>query len=338
MDDFLSNNVNAFKGAILLCDSYVTRLFPAFVEQLSADRSCFTYAPESHHIDQLGFKLCTALRIGNISEVAVLTKDGSPHSLQIPLVAQEAAVNASFSLDKLSCYVVEKETLIQVSQIALRVARHLSEIDKLINGAPLAALDEAPPTTKPFVAVLVGGRSDLARLEKAEMTSIFYKVGLHFELTVISSEQNPEELRSYCKDLSKRGVTVLICVAGSVPGLPAAAKAHLPAVPVISVPLTVPDFEAREILLASLSVPARRPVILTGLDELGLRKAAYVACEIVAASVPKLRDSYLALTKLLTPKPDFHGTPLLIPRSPGKKRKAKFEAPAEIQKGRRSSK
>jgi 5-(carboxyamino)imidazole ribonucleotide mutase len=246
--------------------------------------------------------------------LTVLTKDGSPHSLQIPLVVQESAENASFPPDRISFYVVEKEELIQVSHRAVRAARHLSDVSKLIDGAPLTSLDEARSAASPFVAILVGGRSDLGRVENAGITSILEKVGLQFELTVISSEQNPEELRSYCKDLSRRGVTVLICIAGSVPGLPAAAKAHLPAIPVISVPLSVPEFEAREILLASLSVPARRPVILTGLDELGLRKATYIACEIAASSDLKLRSSYLALTRLLTPKPDFQVMSISEPR------------------------
>jgi phosphoribosylcarboxyaminoimidazole (NCAIR) mutase len=91
-----------------------------------------------------------------------------------------------------------------------------------------------------------------------------------------------------------------------VPGLPAAVKAHLPAVPVIGVPLSVPEFSAHDILLASLSVPARRPIMLTGIDEVGLKKAAYLACDILACSSSSLREQYERFLKEATPSPDFY--------------------------------
>src|SRR5215203_4399934 len=86
MDDFLSNNVNAFVGDVLLCDSYVPRMFPEIVLGSSHGRSSFSYSPESTHIDQLGFKLSTIFRLGRLATLDVLIKDGSPHSAQMPPV------------------------------------------------------------------------------------------------------------------------------------------------------------------------------------------------------------------------------------------------------------
>src|SRR5262249_41351401 len=93
--------------------------------------------------------------------------------------------------------------------------------------------------------------------------------------------------------------------AGLVPGLPAAVKAHLPNLPVISVPLTSGDMDAREILLGSLSLPARRPVLITGINRSGLRKAAHVACEIFGAVDRNFKQAYESYVRASTPSPDY---------------------------------
>jgi 5-(carboxyamino)imidazole ribonucleotide mutase len=314
MDDFLSNNVNAFSGDVLLCDTYVVRMYPEIVASAAQGRSSFSYAPEACHVDQLGFKLSTAFRLGRMASLDVLTKDGSPHSLQIPLIVQEAAANTSFPPSSIRFLVVEKGVVTEVSHEAVRTARHLSEVNTLLenvpeseSGADVYSASEA--TTKfsdLWLSVLVGGRSDLGRVKSSGLLTILDKVGVRYEVSVISSEQNPEELREYCRTANKRGVKLFICIAGSVPGLPAAVKAHLPAVPVIGVPLSVPEFSARDILMASFSVPARRPIMLTGIDEVGLKKAAYLACEIIACSSTTLREQYEKFLKEATPSPDFH--------------------------------
>jgi 5-(carboxyamino)imidazole ribonucleotide mutase len=314
MDDFLSNNVNAFTGDILLCDTYVTRMYPQIVESVKQGRACFSYAPETCHIDQLGFKLSTAFRLGRMTSLDVLTKDGSPHSLQIPLIVQEAATNTSFPFSKLRIFVIEKGTLSQVSHESVRLARHLSEVNTILEGTQKSHLETQVPlmSEKPakfsdfWLAILVGGRSDLSKVQSSGLLTILDKVGVRYEISVISSEQNPEELREYCRTVSRRDVALFICIAGSVPGLPAAVKAHLPAVPVIGVPLSVPEFSAHDILLASLSVPARRPIMLTGIDEVGLKKAAYLACDILACSSSSLREQYERFLKEATPSPDFY--------------------------------
>jgi hypothetical protein len=132
MDDFVSNNVNAFSGQLVLCDSYVPRLYPQIVEQVAEGAPCYFFTPEACHIDQLGFKLTTVFRLGRVTKIKVLTKDGSPHSLQIPLVVQEAAINADFAPDRIRFFVVEKGQLFEVSHESVRKARHLSEIEVLL--------------------------------------------------------------------------------------------------------------------------------------------------------------------------------------------------------------
>ena len=131
--NLILSNVNVFKDDILICDSYVCEIAPEYLSELSKDKSVYYFAPEFTHIDKLGFKLCTILRIGKVKSITVFTKDGSPHGLQIPLVVQEAVENTDFDKEKVSYYVWEKGDLIKVSDKSVRKARHLNEIEELIS-------------------------------------------------------------------------------------------------------------------------------------------------------------------------------------------------------------
>lgn len=309
MDDFLANNVNGLAGDLLICDSYVARMFPEIVAVASKGRKAYYFSPESNHIDQLGFKLTTVLRLGHAKSVSVLTKDGSPHSLQIPLVVQEAALNTDFPSNNIRFFAVEKSVMMEISHRAVRTARHLSEIEAMLSIAKETpkqrTTTKAKEFTQCFAAVLMGGRSDLQRVKKSELLTILDSFSVRHETSIISSEQNPEELRHYCKQLMEKNVSVVICIAGMIPGLPAAVKAQLPSVPVISVPLSAPGFSVAETMLASFSVPARRPVIMSGIDEVGLRKAAFLTCELISLSSPLLRKKYQDFILEATPKPDL---------------------------------
>jgi 5-(carboxyamino)imidazole ribonucleotide mutase len=229
----------------------------------------------------------------------------------MPLVAQEAAQNVGFPSSALRFCVVEKNRLVAVSSGAVRAARHLSEVEGLLK----ASGSSAPPETcsdvdKPgidtrTVAILVGGHSDISVIKNSGMMSILEELGIAYELSIISSEQNPEELRSYCLAVLSKTARLCICIAGLVPGLPAVVKAHLPMLPVISVPISLPGVDARDILLASFSLPRRRPVVIAGINETGLKKAAHLACELLASSSPAFRERYQRYIAESTPLPEY---------------------------------
>jgi len=310
MDDFLANNVNAYFGDILLCDTYVPNLYPTLVPVVQEGRRAFSFSAEACHIDQLGFKLTTVFRLRKIKSLRVLTKDGSPHSLQIPLIVQEAAQNSDFPADQVEFYVVEKERVCQISHKSVRLARHLSEIESLmgeVHTSPSKALLPSRNGAQHslLIPILVGGRSDVEKLRGSGLLEILEQAGLEYEVSVISSEQNPEDLRQYCHQIRHARIPVVICIAGLVPGLPAATKAHLPMIPIIAVPLSSPAFDAKDILMGSLCLPARRPVILTGIDDTGLRKAGHLVREIVAATNTSLREHLAHTIQHETPKPDL---------------------------------
>ena len=129
--DFLMSNVNAFSGDLLITDTYVPELYPEHLDQLAKNKKVFSFCPEMIHADKLGFKLCTTLRLKRVTSVTTLTKDGSPHGLQIPLMVQEAAENVGFSKTAIQYFVVEKGVLSQIHDASVRIARHLSNIEQI---------------------------------------------------------------------------------------------------------------------------------------------------------------------------------------------------------------
>jgi NTP pyrophosphatase (non-canonical NTP hydrolase) len=137
--DIISVNVNMFSGDLLLTCTYVQDVNPEAYSQLAKGRSVYTFCPELHHLDKLGFKLCTIFRLGRVRSLIVLCKDGSPHSMQIPLMVQEAAEDIGFNKANIQYFCLEGGELHSFSDLAVRKARHYSEIERLL---PFARLDK----------------------------------------------------------------------------------------------------------------------------------------------------------------------------------------------------
>ena len=121
---------------MLIC-SYTVSIASDLVSQLAEGREVYSFCPELSHLDVLGLKLTTMFRIGKVTDVVVLTKDGSPHSMQIPLMVQEAAENTNFDKSHITYHVLEGGEVYTINDTTVRKARHYSEIEKIM---PLAKL------------------------------------------------------------------------------------------------------------------------------------------------------------------------------------------------------
>lgn len=153
------------------------------------------------------------------------------------------------------------------------------------------------------IAIILGGRDDEEVVNDSGMLSILERLNIAFEYSIISSDQNPDVLGKYCSESWDGGIRVYLCIAGLVPALPGAVKGLLPLAIVISVPLTSQDYDAREIILASLSVPSKRPVIILGVNKSGLKKAAYCAAEILGLCNDNLQKRIQKFLDKETAKP-----------------------------------
>lgn len=135
--NLIASNVNVFTGDLLLTCTYSPEINPTVFEELSRGRRAFSFCPELTHLDKLGFKLCTIFRLKRVTSLVVLTKDGSPHSMQIPLMVQEAAEDVGFDKNNIHYFCLESGEVHEISDLTVRKARHYSEIEKLLPFAKL---------------------------------------------------------------------------------------------------------------------------------------------------------------------------------------------------------
>ncbi|GCE15678.1 hypothetical protein [Tengunoibacter tsumagoiensis] len=140
--DIISVNVNVFKGDLLLTCTYSQDVNPEAYKSLSEGRNVFSFCPELHHLDKLGFKLCTIFRLKRVETLYVLTKDGSPHSMQIPLMVQEAAEDVGFDKANIRYFCLEGGGVHEISDLTIRKARHYSEIEQVLPYAKLEKVTE----------------------------------------------------------------------------------------------------------------------------------------------------------------------------------------------------
>lgn len=131
--------------------------------------------------------------------------------------------------------------------------------------------------SKPFVAILMGSKSDMERMQKAaDQLSEF---GIDSEVLVRSAHRQPEALAEYVRDAESRGVGAYICGAGMSAALPGVVAA-MTAKPVIGVPIDSGGVGGLDSLLSIAQMPPGVPVACVALN--GSKNAALLAVQILA--------------------------------------------------------
>jgi 5-(carboxyamino)imidazole ribonucleotide mutase len=134
-------------------------------------------------------------------------------------------------------------------------------------------------TDSPRVAILMGSKSDLPAMEKAE-TELTER-GISSETRVMSAHREPDTVADYAKNARLRGIRVIIAGAGLSAALPGVVAAHTD-LPVIGVPLTSRTSVAGglDALLSISQMPPGVPVGCVGVDN--ARNAAVLAARILS--------------------------------------------------------
>jgi 5-(carboxyamino)imidazole ribonucleotide mutase len=129
---------------------------------------------------------------------------------------------------------------------------------------------------EPFVAIIVGSRSDLEVVQKA--ADMLTKLNTRNELRVISAHRAPDLLESYVSDAIQRGARVFICAAGLAAHLPGvvASKTTLP---VIGIPMPGQLAGGLDALLSIVQMPKGVPVATVGVGQ--AENAALLAAQML---------------------------------------------------------
>ena len=127
-----------------------------------------------------------------------------------------------------------------------------------------------------FVAIIVGSRSDLEVVQKA--ADLLEKLGIRYELRVISAHRAPDLLETYVSGALDRGATIFICAAGLAAHLPGvvASKTTLP---VIGIPMPGQLAGGLDALLSIVQMPKGVPVATVGVGQ--AENAALLAAQML---------------------------------------------------------
>ena len=141
----------------------------------------------------------------------------------------------------------------------------------------------------PLVAIVMGSKSDAELMRPT--VEVLTKLGIDYEMSVISAHRNPEKIRQYGLDAQSRGIEVIIAAAGGAAHLPGV-LASWTTLPVIGVPLATSELEGIDALYSIVQMPAGVPVACMAIGTAGAKNAAYLAAEILSLKHDKIKKAY----------------------------------------------
>ena len=135
------------------------------------------------------------------------------------------------------------------------------------------------------VGIIMGSDSDLPIMSKA--CDILEKLGISFDVTVISAHRMPDIFFDYAKSAEGKGYKVIIAGAGGAAHLPGMAAAIFP-LPVIGVPIETKALGGVASLYSIVQMPSGIPVATVAIN--GAANAGLLAAKILATSDSELLE------------------------------------------------
>ncbi len=141
----------------------------------------------------------------------------------------------------------------------------------------------------PLVAIVMGSKSDTEAMQPT--AEVLSRLGIDYEVSVISAHRNPERVRQYGLEARNRGIEVIIAAAGGAAHLPGV-LASWTTLPVIGVPLPTSELKGIDALCSIAQMPAGIPVACMAIGTTGAKNAAYLAAEILGLKHDEIRKAY----------------------------------------------
>ena len=143
-----------------------------------------------------------------------------------------------------------------------------------------------------LVGIVMGSDSDMPVMAKA--ADILDKLGISYEMTIISAHREPDVFFEYAKTAEQKGFKVIIAGAGMAAHLPGMCAALFP-MPVVGVPMSGKNLDGMDALYSIVQMPPGIPVATVAID--GGMNAAILAAKILATSDPELLAKLKAYTQ-----------------------------------------
>ena len=129
------------------------------------------------------------------------------------------------------------------------------------------------------VGIVMGSDSDMPVMAKA--AEILDKLGIGYEMTIISAHREPDVFFDWAKAAEGKGFKVIIAGAGKAAHLPGMCAAIFP-MPVIGIPMKTSDLGGVDSLYSIVQMPSGIPVATVAIN--GGANAGILAAKILATS------------------------------------------------------
>lgn len=142
------------------------------------------------------------------------------------------------------------------------------------------------------VSIVMGSDSDMPVMAKA--ADILDRLGISYEMRIISAHREPDLFFEYAKTAEERGVKVVIAGAGMAAHLPGMCAAIFP-MPVIGIPMHTTSLGGRDSLYSIVQMPAGIPVATVAIG--GGVNAGLLTARILAVSDTALLEKLKAYSQ-----------------------------------------
>ena len=129
------------------------------------------------------------------------------------------------------------------------------------------------------LGIVLGSDSDMPVMAKA--AEILDKLGIDYEMTIISAHREPDVFFDWAKAAEDKGFKVIIAGAGKAAHLPGMCAAIFP-MPVIGIPMKTSDLGGVDSLYSIVQMPSGIPVATVAIN--GGANAGILAAKILATS------------------------------------------------------
>lgn len=149
-----------------------------------------------------------------------------------------------------------------------------------------------------MVGIIMGSASDLNIMNEA--AAVLTKLGVAYELTIVSAHRTPERMFDYAKTAHERGLKVIIAGAGGAAHLPGMV-ASLTALPVVGVPIKSSNsIDGWDSLLSIVQMPNGVPVATVAVN--AAQNAGILAAQILGTSDAAVFQKLVAFKEELKEK------------------------------------
>lgn len=125
--DLVTTNVYSkhLTNRLLICGTCLVSEWLEIVETLSKDRTRLSVCLEAVHLNTVIEKIASILAKGEIEEIVVLTKEGSPHCIGLHYAVEWAVKMTKSDNVIVQYYVIEHGTLYKIDNNKIKEKRHL---------------------------------------------------------------------------------------------------------------------------------------------------------------------------------------------------------------------